>query len=62
MVECEVEVNMYESIVQDGKKQLTDLKHRQKLLLRMLAKATRNVLDARRNLNEVKLAVTEGSA
>ena len=62
MVECEVEVNMYESIVQDGEKQLTDLKHRQKLLLRMLAKATRNVLDARRNLNEVKLAVTEGSA
>ena len=59
--ECEVEVNMYESIVQDGEKRLTDLERRQKLLLGMLAKATRNVLDARRNLNEAKLAVSEGS-
>ncbi len=53
--ECSAEVERFEGLVEDGKKRLADFERRHRLLLGMLTKATKNVLDARRALREAKL-------
>lgn len=50
--ECSTEVKRYEGLVEEGGKRIADLDRRQKLLLGMLSKATKNVLDARRAFKE----------
>jgi hypothetical protein len=60
--ECSIEVKTYESLVQDGARRLVEFERRHKLLLGMLTKATKNVLDARRSLNEAKLQAKGGHA
>ncbi len=50
--ECSTEVKRYEGLVVEGRKRIADLDRRQKLLLGMLSKATKNVLDARRAFKE----------
>jgi tRNA nucleotidyltransferase/poly(A) polymerase len=50
--ECSTEVKRYEGLVEDGGKRIADLDRRQRLLLGMLTKATKSVLDARRAFKE----------
>jgi hypothetical protein len=50
--ECCTEVKRYEGLVEEGGKRIADLDRRQRLLVGMLTKATKSVLDARRAYKE----------